>query len=342
MSLATFVDDLVKEIKMSHYKKIKKSQLVGLRYTGMVVQEYWECRWQKLDAENDDAIDGIILYERKSKVTDAIYVQVKAGRSYRVKSEKKYPDQICLGLGEEYINSHRPRWCSYPGPVILVYMEPAESPKKQELAWWVDLKDPSSYTDKAKSYILVPKDQIFDITAKKRIYALTAHRHDENSLVNIDTSNEILNHLSLSNDTIKDSAHKYYLNLSRIKITPACVEFKYIIFTRVGWKHITRKTRSLQRILQSLILLPVIKEIIEKIKRYEIVDHKFEEDELGGGTIFQTLLLRARVSFPFRYPAVINVILRRKISVSLSGEHVESKTWFYSIYESRRKRELIR
>ncbi|MEH6886395.1 hypothetical protein V7Z92_20925, partial [Priestia megaterium] len=113
-------------------------------------------------------------------------------------------------------------------------------------------------------------------------------------------------------------------------------------FTRVGWKHITRKTRSLQRIIQSLILLPVAKELLEKIDNYQVVDYLFKPDGSNGGVLYQTLLIRGRVTFSFRYPAVINVILRRKIVVSGEGKYLESKVWFYSVYESRRKRELIR
>jgi hypothetical protein len=326
---------------MTHAKKIKVSQNAGMRYTGEIVQEEWFCRWQKLDAENDDAVDGIIFYERKSKVTDAIFVQVKGGSGYRVDS-RVYPDHICVNLGDSYISTHRARWDSYPGPVILVYVDPKSGPKKQDQAWWTDLKNPASYTTKAKSYILVPKNQKFDITAKKKIYSLTEHRHQESILFNIETGNNILSHISLDKESIKGSAKQYYENLKKIKLSPACIEFQDILFTRVGWKHITRKTRSLQRIIQSLILLPVAKELIEKVKKYHVVDYSFHDDGSSSKVLYQTLLIRGRVTFSFRYPAVVNVILRRKIKVSNEGEPLESKVWFYSVYESRRKKELVR
>ncbi|WP_286230587.1 DUF4365 domain-containing protein [Neobacillus mesonae] len=326
---------------MSHRRKVKVSQAAGMRYTGEIVEEEWFCRWQKISAENDDGIDGLILYERKSKVTDAIFVQVKGGKGYRAKTSN-YPEHICLNLGTKYISSHREKWNSYPGPVILVYVEPKSGRKSQDKAWWTDLKSETSYTAKAKSYILVPKEQKFDETAKKKIYSLTEHRYQESTLPNIETGNNILSHISLNKDSIKKSAKTYYNNLNKIKLSPACEEFTDILFTRVGWKHITRKTRSLQRIIQSLILLPVAKELIEKIKRYHIVDYSFVDDGSGGGVLYQTLLIRGRVSFSFRYPAIVNIILRRKIRISSKGKHLESKVWFYSVYESRRKKELVR
>lgn len=326
---------------MSHARNIKTSQAAGMRITGEIVIEKWFCRWQKVDSENDDGIDGIILYEQKSKVTDAIYVQVKGGHSYR-KESRNFPAHICLSLGKEYISSHKEKWNSYPGPVILVYVDTKVKSGGQEQAWWVDLKNPASYTTKAESYILVPKEQKFDVTAKKKIYSLTEHRHQESKLINIETGNNIFSHITLNKEPIKQSAKSYYDSLKKTKLSPTCTEFKDILFTRVGWKHITRKTRSLQRIIQSLILLPVAKEIIEKVDRYQVVDYYFDDDGTGGGILYQTLLIRGRVTFPYRYPAVVNVILRRKIKISKEGKYLEIKLWFYSVYESRRKKELVR
>lgn len=317
------------------------TEVIGIHRVAQIVREIWSCRWQDLIAVNDDAIDGLILYKKKGLVTDTIYTQVKCGKGYKANTGK-YPDHIPITLGIPYIKKHRPRWSSLPGPVILVYVEPAHVSWKST-AWWTDLKNPDSYCDSAGSYILIPKEQKFDISAKKQIYKLTGHRHEESALTNINMTNDLLTHITLNNKSIKQIGQKYYKSLSAQKITPANKEFSSgIQFTGIGWKHITRKTRSLQRIIQSLLLLPVAKEIIEKVDKFQIVDYRSFEDDEKNIIHYQTLLLRARVSFSFRYPTVINLILRRKIIIPADKSEPKSKVWFYSIYESKRGRELVR
>ncbi|MEH7543658.1 hypothetical protein CN939_30660 [Bacillus thuringiensis] len=319
----------------------ENTQIIGIHYAAQIVREIWSCRWQDIIAVNDDAIDGLILYKKRGLVTDTIYTQVKCGKKYKVKTGQ-YPDHICINLGIPHIKKHRPRWSSLPGPVILVYVEPARV-SWESTAWWTDLKDPNSYSDSANSYILLPKEQKFDISAKKQIYKLTGHRYEESSLTNINMNNGLLKHITLKDKSIKEIGSEYYKSLSTQEITPANKEFSSgIQFTRVGWRHITRKTRSLQRIIQSLILLPVAKEIIEKVDKFQIVDYHSVEDDDKNIIHYQTLLLRARVSFSFRYPTVINLLLRRQIIVPADKSEPTSKVWFYSIYESKRGRELVR
>ncbi|HDR7379538.1 MULTISPECIES: DUF4365 domain-containing protein [Bacillus cereus group] len=317
------------------------TEVKGIHHVEQVVREIWYCRWQELIARNDDAIDGLILYKKRGLVTDTIYTQVKCGKEYKV-TPGTFPDHICIKLGIDYIKKHKPRWLSLPGPVILIYVEPAQVSWKST-AWWTDLKNPESYSDSAKSYILVPKEQKFDISSKKQIYSLTGHRYQESVLTNINIDNNLLTHLNLKDKSIKKIGSEYYKFLSEQKLTPASKELSSgIRFTRVGWRHITRKTRSLQRIIQSLLLLPVAKEIIEQIENFEIVDHYSIEDDEKNIIHYQTLLLRARISFSFRYPTIVNLLLKRKIIVSAEKGEPSSKVWFYSIYESRRGRELVR
>jgi hypothetical protein len=321
--------------------KNEVTEAIGIRYVQQIVREEWLCRWQELEARNDDAIDGLIFYKKKGKVTDTIYTQVKSGKGYKVISGN-FPNHICINLGKTYIEKHKQRWLSYPGPVILIYVD--TSIPKKPIGWWADLKNVKSYTDSATSYILVPNEQLFDIRAKKPIFRLTAHRHQESILPNINVDNKILSNITLSQKSLKETGFEYYKKLSGENLTPACKEFvSGVRFTRIGWRHITRKTRSLTRIVQSLLILPVAKKILEEVDTYQIVDYFNEEDEEKNIIHYQTLLLRARVSFSYRYPAIINLILRRKIKVNPdNNEPIESSVWFYSIYESRRGRDLVR
>jgi hypothetical protein len=316
----------------------------ALNRTMRTVTEEWRCRWQEVAGKNDDGIDGLIFYQKKSVVTDTIYVQVKGGKGYR-KSPKAHPNHIGVNVGKRYIQKHKSRWMSYPGPVILVYLDGDNS--VNHTAYWTDLKKSDSYTTANPGYILVPKDQIFDVRAKKKIHSLTASRAAEMSLQALSAYGDELPHLDLNGEPLKKSSFNYYKRLRSAKITPACTELESIEFSRVGWRHITRKTRSRERIIQSLMLLPIAKHMIEGVERFEIVDRRTKEDVEKNTLIhFQTLLLRARVSFSFRYPATINLVLRRKIEVHTDDvtDHptVSQKVWFYSIYEAQRKRELVR
>lgn len=318
----------------------ESTEVKGIHYVAQIAREIWLCRWEELTARNDDAIDGLIFYKKKGLVTDTIYVQVKTGKGYK-KTPKTYPNHICIKLGIDYIEKHKPRWLSLPGPVILVYVEPAQVSWKST-AWWTDLKNLESYSDSAKSYILVPKEQKFDISSKKQIYSLTGHRYQESVLTNIIIEDSLLKHLNLKDKPIKKIASEYYKSLSEIKLKPSNKELREVKFTRVGWRHITRKTRSLQRIIQSFLLLPVAKEIIEKVDKFQIVDYYSIEDGEKNIIHYQTLLMQARVSFSFRYPAIVNLLLKRKIIVSAEKSETSSTVWFYSIFESRRGRELVR
>ena len=81
--------------------------------------------WQELDRVNDDAIDAIILLRRRGRDTGGlVFVQIKCGNKYRVESKKR-PNHIGVLVGDDYINNHMPRWTVIPGPVILVYIDPA-------------------------------------------------------------------------------------------------------------------------------------------------------------------------------------------------------------------------
>lgn len=320
----------------------ERQEAAGIRFVQQIVREEWLCRWQELDARNDDAIDGLIFYKKKKLVVDTIYAQVKCGVGYRIDSAN-YPDHICINLGKKYIEKHKDRWVSLPGPVILIYVEPG-SKSKNDVGWWTDLKNIDSYSSSASSYIIIPKDQKFDISAKKKLYNLTSHRYQESILTNIDIDNSLLWNINLGK-SIKKIGMQNYKFLSQQTITPKCREIGVnVIFSRVGWRHITRKTRSLHRIFQSFILLPLAKEIIETVENYEIVNYYYSEDKrMGIVNHFQTILLRSRVSFSFRYPTVINLILKRKITININEDDpVDSKVWFYSIYESKRGRELVR
>lgn len=131
-----------------------EQESIGLRVVGQVIREKWKCRFQELDARNDDGIDGIIFMMKNWEASgETVFVQIKCGPSYKVKSADN-SEKCNVRLRIDYIDTHRPRWNRYPGPVILIYLD---SSKDDILpyAWWADLKSNYSYSLYTKSYIKV-------------------------------------------------------------------------------------------------------------------------------------------------------------------------------------------
>lgn len=334
---------------------MSNSRTVTERNAIAAVQRYvesdWFSRWQEFEARNDDGVDGIVFLRKKKldkkntkpdkppcytslPIRGVLFVQVKGGEGYAGQSKKR-PDHIEINLGEEYINNHRPRWDALPGPAILVYVDTANL--KQNLdAWWTDLKDDSTYSDENKQIVLVPKSQRFGPHSKGHMRRLLGPetQYDANlhplTAVHKDSS-----YVSVVLP-LKACARKFYREWA---VLPAAERthpgLGEILVTRNGWRHITRKGRRHEHIVQSLQLLGIAKRMIKEVEDVGWIG-RMEERRLKNGTIQRRELLgiRAKVTFPFRQESVIQVILERK---RIYGKIlISERTTFYSVYEARR------
>lgn len=321
------------------FEQIEKAEATGLRVVQQIVREWWKCRFQEFEARNDDGIDGIIILKKNGIITgEIIHSQIKSGKGYK----KEYPKHIGVKLGIKYIQKHRPRWNAIVEPAILIYVDEPKDKNSIPNAWWVNLKSDEAYSDKAKSIIFIPRTQRFADHTIGEIKKLCGTRHLDYRLQQIIIKRKDVNVFNLK-DKLKEQARKFYTTWADKNNTPKAERTNpalgEIIISRVGWKHLTRKGRKIERIIQSFHLLGVAKRMIKEVLEPELFGHTKYTSENGIGIFRDYIGLRAFAIFPHRYESAITVVLKRERKVDESnGKELERKIWFFSIYESRRGR----
>jgi hypothetical protein len=302
----------------------------GMNRVGTIVQGRSGHGWQPYDHINDNGVDGIIIKRKHGVDTgEIIFVQVKCGSGNGYfKATKNRPKYFGVNVGKDYITTHRPRWNKLFGPIILVYVD-----FKSEKAWWTDLKNDNSFTPENNSIILVPKHQRFGEHSFGNFNSLKGFLHIDPELTEIKLDTDDISYYDFTKTTIKNSAKCFYKKwaTSNERNNPTLGE---IIVSREGWRHISRKGRKPERIIQSWNLLGVAKKIIQTVeKAYQLRQYKSMKDKLGNYLITDYISLRAQVLFPQRHSSVIQVILIRKRKFSSTDDLLENKIRFLSVYE---------
>lgn len=328
-------------------KSNRVKERIGVNAVACVVEEDWECGWQEYEAQNDDAIDGVIIMRRGRKrpvdTGGVIYAQVKCGADGYRQDQDQYPDKIGVQLGAEYIAKHRPRWRSVPGPAVIVFVD--DSIKRGgNRAWWADLRDPATYSPTNAGMLLVPKSQVFAHHAKSDFHRLcgpsVVDRHLEALVLGRE---EILVPKLGRDESLRNDAWSFYKNWrsgAHLCVNPTLGQ---VLVNRVGWKHITRRGRQHERIVQSWLLLGAAKQMVMTCSKVYQLGHASEKiyDD-GNALVTDYLGLRASVVFPHRHSGTVQVVLRRSRFISGSNERFNTqKIWFYSVYEPRRKQALV-
>jgi hypothetical protein len=315
---------------------------IGINAVSRLVEIAWESGWQEYDAKNDDAIDGVILLRKGSaRPTDTggiVFVQVKCGGNGYRQDQKQYPDHIGVALGAKYIAFGRVRWQRVPGPAVLVFVDDTKD-KMNPPCWWVDLRDPNAYSKTNAGMILIPKSQRFAHHTKGAFHRLCgAGTHDRRLetyvLKRTETTIPALGKTeSMRNDAW--SFYKAWRDDINSHINPT---LGMVLVNRVGWKHITRRGRLPERIVQSWQLLGAAKKIIARSEYVYNLGHASSVTFPDRSTVTEDYLgLRAIVAFPHRHHSVIQVVLKRSRLFSPADETRErEKIWFYSVYELRR------
>lgn len=316
---------------------------IGINTISRIVEVDWESGWQEYAATNDDAIDGVILMRRGSKrPTDTggvVYVQVKCGGDGYRQDQDQYPAHIGVQLGKKYIETHRQRWASVPGPAVLIFVDDTED-RKSPPAWWVNLKAGDSYSPTNAGMILIPKLQRFAHHSKSDFHKLCGPATVDRVLEEIKLCRDDLVLPKLGKgESLRDDAWEYYKKM-RDDIGQ-CINptLGQILVNRVGWKHMTRRSRLPERIVQSWLLLGAAKAIINECTKVFNLGHASQKVfPDGNANVVDYLGLRANVAFPHRHQSVLQVVLRR--SRLITPNYKGQKIWFYSVYELRRGRGL--
>lgn len=315
---------------MSGKEERTLSEVKCINKVGEVVREQFRGEFIEFPQRTDNGFDGAILWREKGNIIDVIYVQCKGGDSYLpVNKDGKFRIQ---NLTRDYVKAHKEVWSKVPSPAILIV---TNSNKK---AWWIDLKSNDSY-DSIGEELYGNGNRIFNVKAKRELKNLLSQKMRQDFIPNLRIKSTGLPNY-LVDSSLKKVSRTVYKELAKNKIKSSCIELdEKIEFTRVGWKHITRSKRSKERIAQSLMLLPIVKEIINNATDYEKVDAKYyKDDRTGNKVIEEKLVIQAQCSFSYRFPSIIRVVLLRKREINTGGE--TERVWFYSVYESRRKKYL--
>jgi len=315
---------------------------IGINAVSAIVEIAWESGWQEYSASNDDAIDGVILLRRGTvRPTDTggiVFVQVKCGSNGYRQDQQQYPNHIGIALGNEYIKNHRPRWKKVPGPAVLIFVDDASNPMSPP-AWWINLKEDAAFSPTNAGMILIPKHQRFSHHSKGDFHRLCGASVYDRQLESftLNRSETVIPHLG-KNESIREDAWGFYKRW-RADV-PSCNNPKLgpILVNRVGWKHITRKGRLPERILQSWTLLGAAKKIIASSDKIIRLGRTKTTSFPDGNTLIEDYLgLRAIIFFPYRHHSSVQVVLKRSRLIcphNMTDER--EKIWFYSVYEFRR------
>lgn len=238
---------------------------IGINHVSTMVETKWESGWQEYSSSNDDAIDGAILLRRGSKAPrdtgGIVFAQVKCGGNGYRQDQVQYPNHIGIALGAPYVAAHRDRWKRVPGPCVLIFVDETGGGLPQ--AWWADLRDDSTYSPSNAGMLLVPRAQRFGPHSKGDFNKLcgTLPRDREIESLTLHRGDDVKPRLG-SAESLRNDAWDFY---KRWRGAAGPVEnptLGAVLVNRTGWKHLTRRGRRTERIVQSWLLLGAAKAIV--------------------------------------------------------------------------------
>jgi hypothetical protein len=293
----------------------KRGQL-GVNAVENIVLSQWNCRWQPVDAQNDDGVDGLIFIERGGETTGQIvFVQVKCTNSTSSNG------RTSVSINQKKLSRNVTRWRKLVGAAILIHVDP-----KTMKATWANLRDHGAI---GNTQVYVPTTNNFDKHSKNVIADLCGTMHRDVLLPQIDTDVDDFRHLK-SREHLQTASRTLYKELSAAEIRLG-LDGPAVRFTGDGWKHMTRRRRSHLSEIQSFTLLGVVRKVLEATPESALVS-----DNTSGvpeGTVYAA---RAAVTFPFRQTAIVKIVLRK--SMNQDGSTAYS---FFTVYEPKRKRNVL-
>jgi hypothetical protein len=256
-------------------------------------------------------------------------IQIKSGRTYRV--DFKADDRqgtFGLNLGRYYLEKHRSRWPTYPGPVLLIYVENPEN--RDTKVYWQNLRATSSFSERNKIIVLIPTNNVFGSHMKGILKKLCGSVSDSAPLQKLDFTQK-RSRLVRPNFT-RQMARKFYTEWAH-KSETKHPQVGKIDITSSGWRHLTRRSRRAENILNSLLLLEVAKEMRSlDIQVRQLGCAKKRELERAI-YIVDHLALRAEVCFRYRESTIAQVIIRRVRTINKLNGDTFTRHCFLSVHE---------
>jgi hypothetical protein len=302
----------------------------GKNLVASIVESQLKSDWQNIDAENDDAIDGLIFLRYREEFSGrTIFAQVKSGKAYKKPyANPAYSNLVAVDLGAEYLAKHRQRWNALPGPVVLIYvLDPANRLAK---IYWQDLRSETSYSATNRGVVLIPSGQTLGSHMKGQFRRMCGSVADSSPLQVVDLR-DARSTLASPNFERK-RARVFYKDWAASAVTFHPTLGK-IDVTNLGWRHITRKSRRLENIHNSFMLLEAARRMISLNVNWRQLGGAKKRERNATIDIVDHIGLRAIVQFRQRAPGPVQVILRRTRSISQSTGAVASRLAFLSVHE---------
>lgn len=307
----------------------------------------WEDVWNPFPAAHDKGIDGLIHFcrtDRRGQIRlrvptgRMIMVQIKTGGGYLANAIGE-PEHVRVNVGADYISRHRQVWAAYPEPVILIYVLPKSSLRRRDRAWWTNLKSPESFSETNRQVIQLPVSQTFGQHSKGDLLDLLGSIPNDDRLPTVECVNGEANVIRITSQPKRDARDFYATWADSAVADRTNAVFGEIQVSRSGWRHITRRKRSHDRILQSFLLLPAARKIIAEVgfNGGGYLGHA-KSQQLNPRTkiVKDYVGLRAMVTSKHRGQAVVQVVLRRLRFIDNESGKVSHRVWFHSVYELRR------
>lgn len=295
--------------------KTQRQGQIGVNAVEKVVLADWGARWQTLDAQNDDGVDGLIFLERGQELSGQIvFAQIKCQKVNR-RSDGTY----AIPINSQKLARNLDIWRKVVGAAIVILVDP-----QTLTARWVDAKPDTSTT---ASQVLVPEGQVFNGAAKSKISKLSGTLHQDLLAQKVHTFAKDFMHLRTTLH-LQIATRALYKSLANEPVRLG-LDGERVRFDRDGWRHITRPNRSQLSRHQSFVLLGTARKIIEACHT-ELSKLPSSDTNDGRIRFFQ---VDSMVTFPFRQTGLVRLVLKRSLTKSLE----DSALKFWTIYEPRRK-----
>ena len=265
----------------------------GANYVRTVVETGWRAILQDFQGTNDRGLDGVVLDVHNGAVTSYQFnVQIKTSTF-----NSKYPGDT---FPAPVSKKHLCLWRESNVPVVLICVD--IGPPIQ--AYWTLIRP-----DSGLNSIIMNKQNEFGPASRDSIISEIQGSY----ALKISPAVGRILPIPLNHSMRKFAKAYYYQNLlGKSQKHPV---YGPIEFTWKGWRHITRRGRSMQNIANSFLLLPSIRLVLDQ----NIFPSKWRPlKPIYSGNLIQhrTLLVFYRVvTFGNRSPAWIKVVIERQVFV---------------------------
>lgn len=304
------------------------------------IKQYFEKNFnvifQEFKYKNREELDGLIYLKLKNgKLGDKIYF--KLSHAIKITTDKNlFKNHIRIKFPNDYLDKYKVIWKNIDHPVILLHIVKINNVFN---CWWVNLKNKGSFAPDNNNHLIFPKQQKLGKHSFGDIKKLFGYRLIDEDLQLIALRRKDVNYFPIS-ESIKDTARQFYRNWSHSpkeeRTNPALGE---ITVNRVGWRHMTRKNRTNERVIQSWFLFGAAKKIIQEVNTFIPLGHNKYEHFSDNRIIYRDFVgLKGQVMFPHRQESQVMVVLKRQqvYDNKYGNELQDKKIWLYSIYESKR------